>query len=165
MLSSIVTGLNGSLSPQEYPKVASWGLYCSPFTSMTYPLFLPFLSHSYLPMTPSAVQKYSLLTIVLIFKMTYIDAIHTWSLSSSLTFNTSKCCLLRFSNRYVKQISSTYFFNGDKIPSLNQCRDLGVIFSSNLSWSPHHDMILAKAYKQLGSADFLLFYIIYVNKS
>ena len=76
--------------------------------------------------------------------------IHTWSLSSSLTFNTSKCCLLRFSNRYVKQISSSYFFNGDKIPSLNQCRDLGVIFSSKLSWSPNHDMILAKAYKQLG---------------
>ena len=45
-----------------------------------------------------------------------LDAIHTWSLSSSLTFNTSKCCLLRFSNRSVKQISSTYFFNGDKIP-------------------------------------------------
>ena len=79
-----------------------------------------------------------------------LDAIHTWSLSSSLTFNISKCCLLCFSNRSVKQISSTYFFNGDKIPSLNQCRDLGVIFSSNLSWSHHHDMILAKAYKQLG---------------
>ena len=51
-----------------------------------------------------------------------LDAIHTWSLSSSLTFNTSKCCLLCFSNRSVKQISSTYFFNGDKITSLNQCR-------------------------------------------
>ena len=36
--------------------------------------------------------------------------------------------------------------------------------SSNLSWSPHHDMILAKAVQTIGidSADFLLFY---VNKS
>ena len=39
---------------------------------------------------------------------------------------------------------------GVTIPSLEQCKDLGVIFSSDLSWSQHYSVISAKAYCKLG---------------
>ena len=29
-------------------------------------------------------------------------------------------------------------------------KDLGIIISNNLSWSPHHRLIIAKAYESLG---------------
>ena len=37
-----------------------------------------------------------------------------------------------------------------EISSQDHCKDLGIIFSSDLSWSHHYNRISAKAYRQLG---------------
>ena len=82
-----------------------------------------------------------------------LDLIHSWSTHSSLTFNISKSCLLRFYNRSVSPVNATYHLGQAVIPLLDHCKDLGIIkklFSSNLSWSQHYSIISAKAYKQLG---------------
>ena len=79
-----------------------------------------------------------------------LDCICHWSSQSSLSFNMSKCCLLHFHNRSVSPVHSTNHLDGAPIPSLDHCRDLGVIFSNNLSWSLQYDAISAKAYRQLG---------------
>ena len=76
-----------------------------------------------------------------------LDRICYWSSQSSLAFNMSKCCLLSFHNRSVSSVYSTYHLDGAPIPSLDHCRDLGVILSNNLSWSLQYDAISAKAYR------------------
>ena len=79
-----------------------------------------------------------------------LDLIYSWSTRSGLTFNISKSCLLSFCNRSVSPVNATYHLGQAEIPLLDHCKDLGVIFSSNLSWSKHYSIISAKAYKQLG---------------
>ena len=48
-----------------------------------------------------------------------LDRISHWSSQSSLSFNMSKCCLLRFHNRSVSPVHSTYHLDGAPIPSLD----------------------------------------------
>ena len=43
-----------------------------------------------------------------------------------------------------------YTINGNFIKSSSQHKDLGVIFSSDLSWSAHYNAISTKAYQTLG---------------
>ena len=50
----------------------------------------------------------------------------------------------------VSPVNATYHLGQAVIPLLDHCKDLGIIFSSNLSWSQHYSIISAKAYKQLG---------------
>ena len=56
----------------------------------------------------------------------------------------------RFYNRSTSTIDATYHLGQSDIPSLDRCKDLGIIFSADLSWSHHYNHILAKAYRQLG---------------
>ena len=79
-----------------------------------------------------------------------LDLVYNWSTHSGLSFNASKCCLLRFYNRSVSPVNATYHLGQSKIPLLDHCKDLGIIFSTDLSWSQHYNNISAKAYKQLG---------------
>ena len=67
-----------------------------------------------------------------------------------MSFNISKSCLLRFHNRTTNTTSSNYTVNDTSITSLDHCRDLGVIFSTDLSWTKHYNAITAKAYQSLG---------------
>ena len=79
-----------------------------------------------------------------------LDLVYNWSTHSRLSFNASKCCLLRFYNRSVSPVNATYHLGQSEIPLLDHCKDLGIIFSTDLSWSQHYNNISAKAYKQLG---------------
>ena len=46
--------------------------------------------------------------------------------------------------------SKYYTMNGTIIISQDHCKDLGVIFSSDLSWTEHYHSISPKAYQILG---------------
>ena len=80
-----------------------------------------------------------------------LDHLSQWCLDNDMSFNISKSCLLRFHNRTTTTTSSNYTVNDTSITSLDHCRDLGVIFSTDLSWTKHYyNAITAKAYQSLG---------------
>ena len=78
-----------------------------------------------------------------------ITALQQWSSSSELSFNASKSFLLRFCTM-LSPISVDYDLNGSSIPSVSHGRDLGIMFSSDLSWSEHYKLVCSSAYRQLG---------------
>ena len=44
----------------------------------------------------------------------------------------------------------SYHINNRELSKVTEHRDLGVIFTENLSWHSHYEAIVAKAYKSLG---------------
>ena len=71
-----------------------------------------------------------------------------WSCSSILPFNETKFVHLRF---WAKAIDHPiYAVNGKPIKQLQQHKDLGVTFSTDLNWAAHYKVITAKAYQTLG---------------
>ena len=77
-----------------------------------------------------------------------IRALQQWSSSSELSFNSSKSSFLRFCT-VLSPISVDYDLNGSSIPSVSHGQDLGILFSSDLSWSEHYKLICSSAYRQL----------------
>ena len=80
-----------------------------------------------------------------------------WSKSTSaldlkncLSFNVSKCCLHRFPNNSTSCLNCTYELDNAPIACRNSCKDLGIVFSSDHSWSQHYQKITSRAYRQLG---------------
>ena len=50
----------------------------------------------------------------------------------------------------VDSLNSSYCINSHNVMLANQCKDLGIIFTSNLNWNSHIEMIISRAYKILG---------------
>ena len=57
----------------------------------------------------------------------------------------SKCCILHIGNA---ALCRPMCINGNTLPVVNTCRDLGVLISSDLSPSVHIDGIVAKAHQR-----------------
>ena len=70
--------------------------------------------------------------------------------ASGLCFNVSKCCFFRFTHKTSSLPTIVYHLDGHHLPFSDHCRDLGIIFSSNLSWSKHYILVSTRAYCQLG---------------
>ena len=75
-----------------------------------------------------------------------LDNMCNWSTSNHLHFNTSKCTLLSFNSK----LNTNYQIDGNALPVIDHHRDLGVIFSTDLSWNKHYEHITTKAYRSLG---------------
>ena len=100
-----------------------------------------------------------------------IDKVKQWSIDWSLPLNETKCAHVSFGgpsgNNFYLQDGGPALTNADKV------KDLGVWFSSNLSFSHHHEMSVRKAWAVLGMirrsfpritiADFKLLYGTYVR--
>ena len=74
------------------------------------------------------------------------NAIITWSKSSQLNFNISKCTHISFKPKFV----SLYNLSDTAISITDFQKDLGLVVSNNLSWENHYNHITPHAYKILG---------------
>ena len=73
----------------------------------------------------------------------------TWSNRLQMTFNPEKCEVLKL-GRVKRSLSTSYFLNGQKLSVVAKHKHLGVILSTNLSWSSHIDEAVDKARKVWG---------------
>ncbi len=77
-----------------------------------------------------------------------LDSLKLWSSTSCLDFNVNKSFVLQFHlPKSDNTINFKYTLNDMVLPLRDYCKDLGVIFSSDLSWSKHHSSIASKVYR------------------
>ena len=75
--------------------------------------------------------------------------VSSWSLRWKLFFNETKFTHVRFCAAN-SDTTPTYTINGQVIDHKTHHKDLGIFFSSDLSWTKHYNHIIPKAYKTLG---------------
>ena len=80
-----------------------------------------------------------------------INIIFQWSVENLLTFNAAKCkCMLLSKKRTTIDPYPTMMLNDQPLEIVQQYKYLGLLVSSNLSWTPHIRSICNKARRILG---------------
>ena len=77
-----------------------------------------------------------------------LNSLATWSSINHIYFNSSKTVLLRFCSK-LPSIHFDYVLDNQQLRLKDSHWDLGVIISSNLTWTAHHNCITADAYRIL----------------
>lgn len=78
-----------------------------------------------------------------------LERIGEWSLESKLKFNSSKTILMRYHGPRSTPLCFNYSFLGSTIECHDSCKDLGVLFTEDLSWSLQTRNVLRRAYSTL----------------
>ena len=78
-----------------------------------------------------------------------IDIMARWCGSFGLILNASKCAVMSFT-RARSGCPSRYFIDGDILRVIDEVRDLGIIFDSQLSFAPHVGTMCSAASRSLG---------------
>ena len=76
-----------------------------------------------------------------------INQIHTWSSNCLLRLHPDKTCIMSFCPSKAHPFEYNYNLDGRPIYKQFSVKDLGVILSSDLSWSEHINKTLGKAYR------------------
>ena len=71
-----------------------------------------------------------------------LDALSTWGRCWDMKFNTSKCHIMRVGNTKWTRF---YHLNNDILTEVDNASYLGVLFTNDMSWSPHISSIVSKA--------------------
>ncbi len=72
-----------------------------------------------------------------------------WSSTSDLKFNFKKCSGVRFTHKRLPELPVCNL-NGEQITFSTTQKDLGIIISNNLKWSPHIFTVVSNANRMLG---------------
>ena len=78
-----------------------------------------------------------------------LNHLSTWSTNWKLSFKESKCLLLTFQSKPPTHSTLPYSISGHAIRNCHQHKDLGILMSSDLSWSSHISSITNQAHKKL----------------
>ena len=78
-----------------------------------------------------------------------LESVFKWSIENQLLFNINKCTVLPFKSKSSSD-ANCYSIDNNILSSKSSHRDLGIIFSTNLSWSAHYESIISKAYRSFG---------------
>ena len=78
-----------------------------------------------------------------------LDNMCNWCDSNHLHFNISKCTLLSFNSK----LNTNYQIDNNALLAIDHHRDLGVIFSTDLSWNKHYEYITTKVSRSLGNTN------------
>ncbi len=83
-----------------------------------------------------------------------LSAIDSWSKRNALNLNASKCMYIIIgSPQTLKKVTNqdipSLSINGIDIPRVNACKNLGIKFDTNLSWEPHVNSLISKAFYKL----------------
>ena len=76
-----------------------------------------------------------------------INQIHTWSSNCLLRLHPDKTCIMSFCPSKAHPFEYNYNLDARPIHKQFSVKDLGVILSSDLSWSEHKNKTLGKAYR------------------
>ena len=79
-----------------------------------------------------------------------LNILTNWSNDWKISFNESKCTLLRFCSSPQTTCQSNYTINHQQLSPTDSHTDLGIVMSADLSWQKHYDLISSRAYKTLG---------------
>ena len=79
-----------------------------------------------------------------------LNTLTNWSNDWKISFNESKCTLLRFCSSPQTTYQSNYTINHQQLSPTDSQTDLGIVMSADLSWRKHYDPISSRAYKTLG---------------
>ena len=79
----------------------------------------------------------------------YLNALEQWSTDWQLSFNTTKCEVMRISQKSDTS-SPGYHLFGNRLNAVSETKDLGIYITSNLSWSVQATKCANKANSVLG---------------
>lgn len=79
-----------------------------------------------------------------------LNVIFNWCCTWKISLNVDKCFVISFSNKRIHKVSFPYYFGTSLIQTVTDIKDLGVYFSSNLSFEYHVNCIVKKANQMLG---------------
>ena len=82
-----------------------------------------------------------------------IDRIFEWSSKNAMLFNSDKLEYICFKNPSHLNYDYSYLANGIPISTVNSCKDLGLYFDSDASFTSHITGKLSKARKLCGRFD------------
>lgn len=77
-----------------------------------------------------------------------INALLQWSIQSNLIFSSPKCAILHFWGNPSEYCD--YYLDNIKIDGKDTIKDLGILITTDLTWTTHHNQIVSKAYRVLG---------------
>jgi hypothetical protein len=78
-----------------------------------------------------------------------LNIFYTWVTRLDLTLNLDKCHSIIFSRSRIPS-NRTYSFDGSTLARVTQIKDLGIHFTSSLSFCQHIDLTVARSLKVLG---------------
>ena len=79
-----------------------------------------------------------------------IDSLNNWVSSNHLDFNTSKCKFLLIMRKKKPSHPPLLRLQSSSLERVESIQYLGLLLSSDLSWTQHSDTICAKAKKLIG---------------
>ena len=77
-----------------------------------------------------------------------LESLQSFSIDNSLFFHLKKCASLCFGQK-PSSSAPNFTIKEELIPLVDHHKDLGVLFSHNLTWSAHYSRIISATYRTL----------------